>query len=115
MHFSETNPKPKNCFYFKASKNSHFIATTVDLLSTGDIPNLNNIIFNNIDSPISFYQMVGRGTRIGDPRGSKLMFRIYDYTNATRLFGRFIVRHQLKILVQAPVEKKRIIRIVITI
>ena len=87
---SETNPKPKELISdFKASKNSHFIATTVDLLSTGvDIPNLNNIIFfNNIDSPISFYQMVGRGTRIGDPRGSKLMFRIYDYTNATRLFG----------------------------
>ena len=31
--------------------------------------------------------MVGRGTRIGNPRGSKLMFRIYDYTGATRLFG----------------------------
>lgn len=31
--------------------------------------------------------MVGRGTRIGEPRGSKMMFRLYDYTNATRLFG----------------------------
>ena len=31
--------------------------------------------------------MVGRGTRIGEPRGSKLFFRIVDYTNATRLFG----------------------------
>ena len=30
--------------------------------------------------------MIGRGTRISDPRGSKLMFRIKLY-NTTRLFG----------------------------
>jgi type I restriction enzyme R subunit len=30
--------------------------------------------------------MVGRGTRIDLPSG-KLMFRVYDYTDATRLFG----------------------------
>jgi type I restriction enzyme R subunit len=30
--------------------------------------------------------MVGRGTRIDLPTG-KLMFRVYDYTDATRLFG----------------------------
>jgi len=74
---------------FRGSKNSHFIATTVDLLSTGiDIPNLDNVVFfRYIESPISFYQMVGRGTRTGEPRGSKSMFRVYDFTNATRLFG----------------------------
>jgi len=74
---------------FRGSKTSHFIAATVDLLSTGvDIPNLDNVIFfRYVESPISFYQMVGRGTRTGEPRGSKAMFRIYDYTNATRLFG----------------------------
>jgi type I restriction enzyme R subunit len=73
----------------KGSRNSHFIATTVDLLSTGvDIPNLENVaFFRYIESPISFYQMVGRGSRTGEPRGSKSMFRLYDYTNATRLFG----------------------------
>ncbi len=73
----------------RASKSSHFNAATVDLLSTGvDIPNLMNVVFfRYIESPISFYQMVGRGTRTGEPRGSKLMFRLYDYTNATRLFG----------------------------
>jgi type I restriction enzyme R subunit len=73
----------------KGSKSSHFMGTTVELLSTGvDIPNLNNVVFfKYIKSPISFYQMVGRGTRIGEPRGSKMMFRLYDYTNATRLFG----------------------------
>jgi type I restriction enzyme R subunit len=74
---------------FRGSKNSHYIAATVDLLSTGvDIPNLGNVVFfRYLESPISFYQMVGRGTRTGEPRGSKLMFRLYDYTNATRLFG----------------------------
>lgn len=34
-----------------------------------------------------FYQMVGRGTRL-DMTTDKLMFRLYDYTNATRLFGK---------------------------
>ena len=73
----------------KGSNESHFIACTVELLSTGvDIPNLKNVVFfKYVKSPISFYQMVGRGTRIGEPRGSKMMFRIFDYTNATRLFG----------------------------
>jgi type I restriction enzyme, R subunit len=77
----------------KGSRSSHFVATTVDLLSTGiDIPNLENVVFfRYIESPISFYQMVGRGSRTGEPRGSKPMFRLYDYTNATRLFGEAFV------------------------
>ena len=72
----------------RGSSRSHFIATTVDLLSTGvDVPCVRNIVFfKYIKSPISFYQMVGRGTRIDLPTG-KLMFRVYDYTDATRLFG----------------------------
>jgi len=82
---------------FRGARNSHFIATTVDLLSTGvDLPNLNNVVFfRYIESPITFYQIVGRGTRTGEPRGSKPMFRVYDYTNATRLFGEeFISRYR---------------------
>lgn len=78
----------------RASSRSHFIATTVDLLSTGvDVPCVRNIVFfKYLKSPISFYQMVGRGTRIDVPTG-KLMFRVYDYTDATRLFGEeFITR-----------------------
>ena len=73
----------------RAMKNSHFIATTVDLLSTGvDIPCIQNVVFfTYVNSPITFYQMVGRGTRI-DETFDKYMFRIYDYTNATRLFGK---------------------------
>nr|MBF6592128.1 restriction endonuclease subunit R [Ktedonobacterales bacterium] len=72
----------------RAASRSHFIATTVDLLTTGvDVPTIRNIVFfKYVRSPISFYQMVGRGTRL-DPASNKLMFRVYDYTNATRLFG----------------------------
>jgi type I restriction enzyme R subunit len=73
---------------FKGGTRHHFIATTVDLLTTGvDVPNVRNIVFfRYVKSPISFYQMVGRGTRL-DPATGKLMFRVYDYTDATRLFG----------------------------
>jgi len=78
----------------RGASRSHFIATTVDLLTTGvDVPCLQNIVFfKYVRSPIGFYQMIGRGTRLDPPTG-KLMFRIYDYTNATDLFGRtFITR-----------------------
>ena len=52
-----------------------------------DVPPVRNIaFFKYVRSPISFYQMVGRGTRL-DAATGKLMFRVYDYTNATRLFG----------------------------
>ncbi len=72
----------------RGSSRSHFIAATVDLLTTGvDVPCVRNIVFfKYLKSPISFYQMVGRGARIDLPT-NKLMFRVYDYTNATRLFG----------------------------
>jgi len=72
----------------RKSPRTHFIATTVDLLSTGvDIPRLQNIVFfRYLKSPITFYQMVGRGTRL-DVETGKTSFRIYDYTNVTRLFG----------------------------
>lgn len=48
---------------FRGSNNSHFIATTVDLLTTGvDVPNVRNIVFfRYLKSPILFYQMLGAG------------------------------------------------------
>ncbi len=66
----------------------HFIATTVELLTTGvDVPAVRNIVFfRYVRSPIAFYQMIGRGTRL-DPASGKLMFRVFDYTAASRLFG----------------------------
>ena len=73
---------------FKASSQRYFVATTVDLLTTGvDVPAARNIVFfRYVQSPIAFYQMLGRGTRI-DERSDKLTFRVYDYTNATRLWA----------------------------
>jgi len=73
---------------FKGAAGHTFIAATVDLLSTGvDVPALKNVVFfRYIKSAISVSQMVGRGTRL-DPATGKLFFRIYDYTDATRLLG----------------------------
>lgn len=65
-----------------------FIACTVDLLATGvDIERLNAVVFfRYLESPILFYQMVGRGTRIHEPT-KKYKFWLYDYTGVTDLFG----------------------------
>ena len=83
----------------KGASRSHYIATTVDLLSTGiDVPWLENIVFfNYIGSPIRFYQMLGRGTRIAE---GKLTFRIYDYTDASRLLGEDFITQARKIYPQ---------------
>ncbi|MEO0257449.1 MAG: DEAD/DEAH box helicase family protein [candidate division WOR-3 bacterium] len=74
---------------FRGLETSHFIATTVDLITTGvDVPCLRNVVFfRYIQSPIAFHQMMGRGLRIDEKTG-KFMFRVYDYTNATRLLGK---------------------------
>jgi type I restriction enzyme R subunit len=107
----ENEVQPKRYYAFKAtaashgtqyladlrgSSQSHFIAMTVELLTTGvDVPRLDNItFFRYMNNPISFYQMIGRGTRIFAPN-NKLMFCVYDYTDATRLFGQgFITKIQ---------------------
>jgi type I site-specific restriction endonuclease len=39
-----------------------------------------------LQSPIKFYQMVGRGTRIHEET-AKYKFWLYDYTGVTDLFG----------------------------
>jgi len=73
---------------FRNRQRSHIIATTKDLLTTGvNVPCVRNIVFfRYVHSPILFHQMIGRGTRIHEESG-KLMFRIFDYTGATTLFG----------------------------
>ena len=71
-----------------------FIACTVDLLEAGvDIERLNAVVFfRYLQSPIKFYQMVGRGARIHEET-QKYKFWLYDYTDVTRLFGTdFITR-----------------------
>ncbi|MDP9363139.1 MAG: DEAD/DEAH box helicase family protein [Chloroflexota bacterium] len=79
---------------FRGASQRFSVATTVDLLTTGvDVPNVRNVVFfKYVKSPIAFYQMVGRGTRL-DAASGKLMFRVYDYTDATRLFDEdFVTR-----------------------
>lgn len=79
---------------FRDRQRAFFIATTMDLLTTGvNVPCARNIVFfRYIRSPILFHQIVGRGTRV-DGVNDKLMFRIFDYTGATELFGAdFITR-----------------------
>jgi type I restriction enzyme R subunit len=65
-----------------------FVACTVDLLEAGvDIERLNAVVFfRYLQSPIKFYQMVGRGTRIHEET-QKYKFWLYDYTDVTSLFG----------------------------
>lgn len=72
----------------RGSVTSHFVACTVELLSTGvDVPVVENIVFfKYLSSPILFAQMLGRGTRL-HAETEKLMFRVFDYTGATDLFG----------------------------
>ena len=72
----------------RGDSRSHFVAATVDLLTTGvDVPAVRNIVFfKYVRSPIAMHQMLGRGTRI-HIETDKLLFRVYDYTNATRLFN----------------------------
>jgi type I restriction enzyme R subunit len=81
----------------RGASRRYFIATTVELLTTGvDVPCVRNIVFfKYVGSPIAFYQMLGRGMRIDPPTG-KLMFRVYDYTDATRLFGEKFVSPPLR-------------------
>lgn len=76
----------------RGTSSGWFVATTVDLLSTGvDVPCVRNIVFfRYVESSIVFHQMVGRGTRIDEASG-KLMFRLYDYTNLVRLFGQAFI------------------------
>jgi type I restriction enzyme R subunit len=72
----------------RGSAERAFVACTVDLLEAGvDIERLNAVVFfRYLQSPIKFYQMVGRGTRIHEETG-KYKFWLYDYTDVTRLFG----------------------------
>lgn len=82
----------------RKSASSHFLACTVDLLSTGvDVPCLRNLAFMQyVRSPIVFAQMLGRGTRL-DPDSGKMMFRVFDYTEATGLVGEaFLTKYQAR-------------------
>lgn len=61
------------------------IAISVDMLDTGiDIPEILNLVFAKpIKSPVKFWQMIGRGTRLSEnlfgPGQDKTVFRIFDH------------------------------------
>jgi type I restriction enzyme, R subunit len=81
----------------RGSGDRAFIACTVDLLEAGvDIERLNAVVFfRYLQSPIKFYQMVGRGTRIYEETG-KYKFWLYDYTDVTSLFGTEFISKPLR-------------------
>lgn len=87
----------------RGSSERCFIACTVDLLATGvDIERLNAVVFfRYVESSISFYQMVGRGTRIDEPT-QKYKFWLYDYTGVTDLFGTDFITAAAKPRVKKP-------------
>mgnify|MGYP003111308167 CR=1 FL=1 len=61
------------------------IAISVDMLDTGiDVPEILNLVFAKpVRSPVKFWQMVGRGTRLCEdlfgPGQHKTVFRIFDH------------------------------------
>lgn len=61
------------------------IAISVDMLDTGiDIPEILNLVFAKpVKSPVKFWQMIGRGTRLRPdlfgPGKDKSIFRIFDH------------------------------------
>ena len=67
-------------------KDAPVIVTTQKLLSTGvDMPPCKNIVIARpIGSIVEFKQIIGRGTRLDEPR--KMWFTIIDYAGTTRHF-----------------------------
>ena len=87
------------------------IAISVDMLDTGiDIPEILNLVFAKpVKSPVKFWQMIGRGTRIREnlfgPGQDKTIFRIFDH------WGNF-ERFDLGYRPAEPAESKSIVQLV---
>ena len=70
---------------FKSNTNELTLAISVDMLDTGiDVPEIVNLVFAKpVRSPVKFWQMVGRGTRLCPdlfgPGRDKKIFRIFDH------------------------------------
>lgn len=80
-------------FKGEGDNNDLAIAISVDMLDTGiDIPEILNLVFAKpVKSPVKFWQMIGRGTRLcKDLFGSsqdKTIFRIFDHWGNFERFG----------------------------
>ena len=70
---------------FKGANDELTIAISIDMLDTGiDIPEIVNLVFAKpVKSPVKFWQMIGRGTRLCPdlfgPYEDKTVFRIFDH------------------------------------
>ena len=72
-------------FKGEGTNNDLTIAISVDMLDTGiDVPEIVNLVFAKpVNSPVKFWQMIGRGTRLCEdlfgPGQDKTIFRIFDH------------------------------------
>ena len=91
------------------------IAISVDMLDTGiDVPEVVNIVFARpVKSPIKFWQMVGRGTRLCKdlfgPGKHKTRFQIFDHWGVVEYHGmkqRDVTISQSKALMQRLFEAR---------
>ena len=79
------------------------IAISVDMLDTGiDVPEIVNLVFAKpVKSPVKFWQMIGRGTRLCPglfgPGRDKSVFRIFDHWSN---FARFDMGYKPAVPVQ---------------
>jgi type I restriction enzyme, R subunit len=93
------------------TNNDLTIAISVDMLDTGiDIPEILNLIFAKpVKSPVKFWQMIGRGTRLKDdlfgPGRPKTIFRIFDH------WGNF-ERFEMGYRPAEPTQSKSIMQLV---
>ena len=87
------------------------IAISVDMLDTGiDIPEILNLVFAKpIKSPVKFWQMIGRGTRLCrdlfGPGQDKTVFRIFDH------WGNF-ERFEMGYRPAEPIQGKSLLQLV---
>ena len=87
------------------------IAISVDMLDTGiDIPEILNLVFAKpVRSPVKFWQMIGRGTRLKEdlfgPGLDKKVFRIFDHWGN---FERFEMGYQPA----EPIRSKPLLQLV---
>ena len=84
-------------FKGKGTNDELTIAISVDMLDTGiDVPEIVNLVFAKpVKSPVKFWQMIGRGTRLCPdlfgPGNDKSVFRIFDHWGN---FARFDMGYQ---------------------
>ncbi|MFV2055172.1 MAG: DEAD/DEAH box helicase family protein [Thiohalomonadales bacterium] len=102
-------------FKGEGSNDQLTIAISVDMLDTGiDVPEIVNLVFARpVKSPIKFWQMVGRGTRLSEnlfgPGKHKTHFLVFDHWGVVEYHGlqqREVTVTQSKSLMQRLFEAR---------